>query len=91
MLGGEAMCVCSRCAGLYGGLALGFLLPPPALEDRSFRRLLAVALAAMGIDVAMQDAGLHAACHPVRLATGVMVGWTAAAWMVRSRPPCTSD
>jgi hypothetical protein len=29
VLGGGAMCVCSRCAGLYAGIAIAALLPLP--------------------------------------------------------------
>jgi len=87
VLGGEAMCVCSRCAGLYAGLALGFLLPAPKLRDHVYARLFAFALAAALLDVVTQDAGLHAPFHPVRLATGVALGWITAAWMIRATSP----
>ena len=84
VLSGEAMCVCSRCAGLYAGLALGFLLAAPKLTDRVYARLLAVAIALAVLDVVTQDVGLHAPLHAVRLATGAGIGWVAAAWMVRA-------
>lgn len=90
-LGGEPMCVCSRCAGLYAGLAAGFLLPAPALADRTYRRVLTVAIAAMAVDVVTQDAGLHAPWHPARLATGLAVGWALAAWVVRATGPRRSS
>lgn len=82
VLSGDAMCVCSRCAGLYAGLALGFLLTAPKLTDRVYARLLAVAISLAILDVVTQDIGLHAPLHPVRLVTGASVGWVAAAWMV---------
>jgi len=82
LIHGEAMCVCSRCAGLYAGLATGFLLATPRLEDGAYRRLLTAGLVAIALDVVTQDTGLHAPFHPVRLATGALVGWAAAAWMV---------
>jgi uncharacterized membrane protein len=73
---GVPMCVCSRCAGL---------------SDRAYARILVVGLVVTVLDVITQDAGFHAPCHPVRLATGAWLGWTAASWMLatssrRSRP-----
>jgi uncharacterized membrane protein len=88
---GVPMCVCSRCAGLYAGLAVGFALRAPSLSDRAYARLLVVGLVAALVDIVTQDVGLHAPAHPIRLATGAWLGWTAASWMVatsrrRSRP-----
>jgi uncharacterized membrane protein len=87
VLGGEPMCVCSRCAGLYAGLALGFLLPGPKLDDHVYARAFGGALAAALLDIVTQDLGLHPPSHPVRLLTGALLGWTAAAWMVRATSP----
>jgi uncharacterized membrane protein len=88
---GVPMCVCSRCAGLYAGLAIGFAFRAPSLSDRAYARILVVGLVVTVLDVITQDAGFHAPCHPVRLATGAWLGWTAASWMLatssrRSRP-----
>jgi uncharacterized membrane protein len=87
VLQGQAMCVCSRCAGLYAGLAGGFLLGAPKLGDHMYARLLGLALFLTALDVVTQDAGLHAPFHPVRLLTGGCVGWIVGAWMVRSTSP----
>ena len=81
VLSGQPMCVCSRCAGLYAGLAVGFLVGGPRLEGRTYARMVVVAIAAAVVDVVTQDAGLHAPYHPARLATGALLGWTTAAWM----------
>jgi len=85
VLGGEAMCVCSRCAGLYGGLAVGFAFGKLApLEPRTLRLLFGIGLASMLLDVVTQDAGLHAPSHLVRLSTGAFLGWVVATWMVQA-------
>jgi uncharacterized membrane protein len=86
VLRGEAMCVCSRCAGFYAGVAIAALLGPffavvPGRADR-FRVALGAGLALMLVDVVTQDAGLHAPWHPVRLVTGAWVGGALATWML---------
>ncbi len=78
------MCVCSRCAGLYAGLATGFLAPAP-LAGGTYRKLLTVALLFACVDVVTQDLGWHAPNHVTRLATGAALGWVASAWMARSQ------
>ena len=80
-LGGVPMLVCSRCAGLYAGVALGALLPLPKRLLPWGRRFLLVAIAAAIVDVVTQDAGLHPPFHPVRLATGLLMGFCGSAFM----------
>jgi uncharacterized membrane protein len=82
-LHGEPMCVCSRCAGLYAGLALGFLVSL-RLPRAAYETLLWLAVLLAFLDVVTQDAGLHPPFHPVRLATGGFLGWVAASWIVRT-------
>lgn len=85
VLGGSAMCVCSRCAGLYAGIALAAAWPriERALRGRCRARLVfQVGLALLALDVVTQELGMHAPWHPVRLATGALVGWAAARWML---------
>lgn len=82
--GPRPMCVCSRCAGLYAGLAIGLVLGGPDWEDRTWKRLLAVALGLTLADVVTQDLHLHAPSHPTRLLTGAALGWVASGWMVRA-------
>jgi uncharacterized membrane protein len=79
---GAPMCVCSRCAGLYAGLALGFLLGPMGLAARRFSPLFVTALSIIVLDIVTRELGLHGTSHGMRLATGALLGWTAAAWMV---------
>lgn len=79
---GAPMVVCSRCAGVYAGVALGALVPLGArLVDRG-RALVLAAVALAVVDVATQDLGLHAPFHPTRLATGLLMGYAASAFMV---------
>jgi uncharacterized membrane protein len=84
------MCVCSRCAGLYAGVAIAALLTrfsalrrAPGCRERRLKLALHVGLVLMIADIVTQDMGLHAPWHPVRLATGAWVGGALAAWMLR--------
>jgi uncharacterized membrane protein len=79
---GAPMVVCSRCAGLYLGLAIGVVLPLPRRLLPHGRALVGAAIAMATIDVITQDLGLHAPFHPVRLATGVLLGWSGCAFMM---------
>ncbi len=79
---GAPMVVCSRCAGLYLGLAIGVVLPLPRRLLPHGRALVGAAIALATIDVVTQDLGLHAPFHPVRLATGVLLGWSGCAFMM---------
>ena len=80
---GAPMVVCSRCAGLYVGVAIGVALPLPRLLLPYGRKLVIGAVAIATLEVLAQDLGLHAApFHPTRLATGLLLGWTACAFMM---------
>jgi uncharacterized membrane protein len=81
LLFGEPMLVCSRCAGLYAGVALGALLPLPSRWLAHGRALVLGALALVLLDVIPQDLGLHPPWHASRLTTGLLLGWTASAFM----------
>jgi uncharacterized membrane protein len=76
------MVVCSRCAGLYLGLALGVALPLPRRVLPRGRARVIASIAIATIDVVTQDLGLHAPFHPVRLATGLLLGWSGCAFMI---------
>jgi uncharacterized membrane protein len=80
---GEAMCVCSRCAGLYAGVASAALFCWGAGRGGRFKLALHVGLALMIVDIVTQDVGFHAPCHSVRLATGAWVGAALTGWMFR--------
>lgn len=79
---GAPMVVCSRCAGLYLGLAIGVVLPLSRRLLPHGRALVIASVAIATIDVLTQDLGLHAPFHPVRLATGVLLGWSGCAFMM---------
>lgn len=81
---GTSMLVCSRCAGIYGGIALGAMLPAFGFMVRRGRLVFLISLGAMLLDVLTQDAGLHPLNHALRLATGLMVGWSASAFLFAS-------
>jgi len=102
-LAGVAMPVCSRCAGIFGGLALGMLVcwPRPTLRQTRIGLLGAGLL--MLADVLTQDLGVHPVWHATRLATGGLLGYLAAVALVaaivrerhldpshRRTPPATS-
>jgi uncharacterized membrane protein len=77
---GAPMLVCSRCAGLYAGVALGALLALPRRALPHGRAIVLAAVAVALVDIVTQDLGLHPPLHPVRLGTGLLLGWSASAW-----------
>jgi uncharacterized membrane protein len=79
---GVLMPVCSRCAGLFAGGALGALVGWPRLELRSARIALAIAAGLMLLDVVTQDTGVHPVWHTTRLGTGAFLGYLAAVTLV---------
>jgi uncharacterized membrane protein len=83
-LAGVAMPLCSRCAGVFAGAAVGALALRPRLEPAGWRWAITAASAAMVLDVATQDLGLHPVWHATRLATGFAFGYAAAAASVQA-------
>lgn len=81
---GVLMPVCSRCAGIFAGVAVGALLALPALSRRAWRIAITVAAAAMLVDVVTQDLGLHPVWHVTRLATGIAFGYMLGAACARA-------
>src|SRR5271155_2334385 len=78
VLRGAAMCVCSRCAGLYAGVFVAGLWPS-AIAPARLRLALPAGAALMIADILFQELGLHPPWHAARLATGALVGWAAPA------------
>lgn len=81
---GVPMLVCSRCAGIYAGVALGVVGPMPVRWLPYAPWLLVGAAVLVVVEVVAQDAGLHPVWHPTRLGTGLAFGWVASAWMCAS-------
>jgi uncharacterized membrane protein len=72
---GEAMPLCSRCSGIFTGLALGAITCWPRLTIQKARILLALGGLLMLADVITQDLGIHPMWHATRLLTGGILGW----------------
>ncbi|MCA9624178.1 MAG: DUF2085 domain-containing protein [Myxococcales bacterium] len=79
---GHAMPLCSRCGGIYLGLALGAVLVWPRLSGRRIPLAFGVTGALMLLDVIAQDLGWHPMWHSTRIVTGLLVGWTASSSFV---------
>lgn len=69
--------VCARCLGLYVGLGAGALVARPRLGGRRLELWLAVAVFAMLVDVGSEWLGWRPAWAPLRLATGLLLGYPA--------------
>jgi uncharacterized membrane protein len=79
---GAPMVVCSRCAGIYLGMAIGVALPLPRRWLPYGRAMVVASLALATLEVITQDLGLHAPFHPTRLATGLLLGWSGCAFLM---------
>jgi uncharacterized membrane protein len=90
-LAGVSMPLCSRCAGIFAGLALGSLLLRPRVEIARWRLLVAAAGALMLLDVVTQDLGLHPVWHATRLASGLLFGYAIAAACLLAMRSAASD
>lgn len=74
VLAGVAMPLCSRCAGVFLGVAAGALAAWPRLSTRGYKLAISAACVAMLADVVTQDLGLHPIWHATRIATGFLLG-----------------
>ncbi|MFT3830398.1 MAG: DUF2085 domain-containing protein [Opitutaceae bacterium] len=93
-LSGVAMLVCSRCAGIYAGVALGAVLPAPRCWAPHARKLLFLAAVPLLADVISQATGAMPILHVTRLMTGALAGWLASALLfaaLRIERAATSD
>jgi len=77
-LGGVSMPLCSRCAGIFAGLALGALICRPRIALKQARIALLGAGLLMVADIVAQDMGWHPMWHWTRLLTGALLGYVAA-------------
>ena len=77
----HAMVVCSRCAGIYLGIAVGTVALLPRRWLAHGRALLLLALAVNLLDAAGRWLGFWGIVHPARLLVGGFLGWVMAAFM----------
>ncbi len=95
VLDGVAMPLCSRCAGIFLGVALAAAIGRPILAMRTWRVLFAIACALMLTDVVTQDLGLHPVWHPTRITSGLLVGYLMVvgflSGLARDAQPAASD
>lgn len=75
VLDGVTMPLCSRCAGIFLGIAVAAAIGRPLVALRAWRWMFGAACALMIADVVTQDLGLHPVWHPARIVTGVLVGY----------------
>lgn len=78
VLAGVPMPLCSRCAGIALGLALGAIVAWPSPSIKATRIAAAVAAGLMITDVVTQDLGVHPVWHATRIATGWLLGYVLA-------------
>ncbi len=86
-LAGVAMPMCSRCAGIFGGLALAGLLDYPRVTVTNARWLLLASCLLMIADVVRQDFYTGGVLHPLRILTGVCLGFSAALGLLAALRP----
>lgn len=97
VLFGEAMPICARCFGIYGGLLAGLLAFAwwPRFEERAARLLTFAAAIPIGIDGITQAAGLRTSTNALRISTGLAVAVAFAIWALaaveRRRGPVTAS
>jgi uncharacterized membrane protein len=84
---GEVFPVCSRCMGIYSGLALASLLALPRVSARARRAWLVGAAVAMVLEVQLQDRTGHAPIHALRLLTGLALAWPVALIVLAALAP----
>jgi uncharacterized membrane protein len=77
-LAGMPMPLCSRCAGIFAGVALGALIMRPRLSLSSWRWMIGATGALMALEVVTQDAGLHPIWHSTRVLSGLLFGYALA-------------
>lgn len=77
-LAGVQMPLCSRCAGIFAGVALGALVARPRIPLARWRAIIAATGALLLLDVVTQDLGLHPIWHLTRVLSGALFGYAIA-------------
>ncbi|MFT3774447.1 MAG: DUF2085 domain-containing protein [Minicystis sp.] len=83
-LAGVTMPLCSRCAGIFGGVAVGALIAWPRASRRAYKLAITAAGLAMLADVITQDLGIHPVWHATRVATGLAFGYALGAAIIHA-------
>jgi len=78
------MVVCSRCAGIYAGIAVGAMTPRLGFLARHGRKALWAALCVALLDALIQNYLAHSVNHIFRIMTGFIAGWAASAYLFSS-------
>jgi len=78
------MVVCSRCAGIYSGIALGAITPSLGFMKRFGYATVWTALSIALLDYILQNFFLHSMNHASRMITGAMAGWAVTALLFSS-------
>ncbi len=71
---GHLLPVCTRCLGVYLGLALTLALGRPRLRTGALRALILVSALVLGLDVLAETLGMHQPAAGLRFATGALLG-----------------
>jgi uncharacterized membrane protein len=87
---GVTMPLCSRCAGIFAGVAVGALVARPRASTGAYKLALAATGVAMLADVVTQDLGLHPVWHVTRIATGAAFGYVMGAACLRAVLPAAA-
>jgi uncharacterized membrane protein len=78
VLAGVPMPLCSRCAGIFAGVALGAIFALPRIPLARWRAIIAATGALMLLDVVTQELGVHPIWHLSRVLTGALFGYAIA-------------
>ena len=82
-LGGVPMAVCSRCAGIYGGVLVGALLARPRWSTRTTAWVVLGAVVGIVIEAALEAVGILPTVHALRWVTGAALAWPVSALATR--------
>jgi len=74
--------VCARCLGIYAGIGFGALIAWPRTRSRRLELAVALAAIAMLADVGSEWLGWRPAWAPLRVGTGVALGYAATVLLV---------
>jgi uncharacterized membrane protein len=81
---GAPMAVCSRCAGIYAGIAIGAVTPSLRFMARYGRTAFWIVFFLLLLDVAIQNCLMDSINHGFRIATGFIAGWVAITFLFSS-------